>query len=191
MATILYLIKKKMLLSSLEGLSRPTVNNKEHKEQRRKNKKNFPVCDCVHLLCSPECQVLEENKVSRSSLPPYSLSDSLSSQHFAGTCRIQVLQHQETPEMKHKILDALHGLYKKLLLKICIFCNQPTIQKLTDCSILDWREWLCVFVITCELPRRDSELQKCYRMWSYIWKMLFNILTASCLSRTSFELLRT
>lgn len=63
-----------MLLSSLEGLSRPTVNNKEHKEQRRKNKNNFPVCDCVHLLCSPECQVLEENKVSRSSLPPYSLS---------------------------------------------------------------------------------------------------------------------
>lgn len=136
------------------------------------------MCDCVPLLCCPECQVLEENKVG-SSLTPYSLSNSLSSQCFAGICRVQALQHQETPEMKHIILRRCSSwVMQKTSVKNLHFCNQPAIQKLTDCGILDWREWFCVFVNTCELPRRDSELQKCYRMWSYICKMLFNILTS-------------
>lgn len=69
------------------------------------------MCDSVPLLCWPECWKRMSGVgrewggiLSRSSLSPYSLSNSLFSQHFVGTCRIQALQHQETPEMKHTIL---------------------------------------------------------------------------------------
>lgn len=185
-----------MLLSSLEGPTKlkPLMRNIKNKGGKTKN--HFLMYDCVPLLCCPECQVLEEKEVGSSLDPLYLLI--LSQIPCPPNTLLEHAGYRPSSIRKHLrwntyyYIDALHGLYRKLLFKICISATSQLFRN--SQFVLFFFRLKRMHLYVCEylwVTRRDSELQKFYRMWGYILKMLFSIITASCFAGISFELLGT